>query len=923
MKKPCLPELFNPIVFQIREGDYIGGSEVRINQNFKNIESTLFSIRSIGSTKYSLQSEDHDGWLLASEGRCLQKNAFPQLQRLNGELVLDNESHYFIPPLGYMEGALCESNTTTSFKIEEDVTKEGPTKITGFRPGSGKTSKGVSYNLKYSLFETKKKKVSVRSVKNRNLKNNTTLSSDNNIFGPFEGVAIVAPDNPKNDKETVPSNNNNLFRSGWLELEFDVPVQINTVFFAIENVAGWKEMKLEVSGGTASITDFNIVDSYGLTASQVKTPTNHSPVFNSDGSFSLLVPWKNSRGLILGSWSEKTVKKIKFSAKQDIRDSVVFMFGEARPSPDVINKKIVPIINTEFEKAILNGFIYVGPPNPHFVPPRSEDCPQLFVPEKYILECNELPLSASTAPYSSVYFSKDDGKTPLEWADGYYTDFLFETDYSYSVSLYGLDGISDFMGKRFPLSTLRESDGFWVGPSPDPYIKVRLTQPMTLRVNAISNRETYIPLIARGNLPFNEGVVDWGDGETSLIAANSNPKHIYTSSGNYTVTYRGTLREIGWLNSGIDKTRFSGVSSWGGTGITAISFAESSISILDPNLPESVLSIKNIFKECLTVPNSISSLDVSNVEIFDGAFYNYLGNTLPSINSWDVSNGISMKEMFINYTAATVPTISSWDVSNVKDMSYMFAGSNMVPTISSWDVENVETMESMFRANTSSTIDISTWIPYKLKNVSNMFRGTMTLNPSFASWTTSSIEYFDYMFAETGIANPNVSAWDMTNALSIEGMFFASDAANPIVTNWNTRRLKKANQCFAYMTLGSNVNVSAWNVSSCNEFNSMFQNSLNINPNITNWDFSGLRNAYLQLGQTGDYGLNDIFNGSGLTQGNLDAAINNFYENVYLGGVGAPNINSVVVGSVPVQVGSGVASRFNELIARGWVITTL
>lgn len=1018
MKKPCLPDLFNPIVFQISKQEYIGGSEVQINKNFIKIESALYSMNSIGAIKYSLQSEDHDGWVLASDGRCLPKNAFPQLQRIDTTVITDDTTHFSIPPIGYLEGNLCDSRTVTSITYTREETVERdprPVRVNGFPLGSGKMSTGVPYKISYSFYENPKKKITAynTTVKKRYLdvQKTESLFSDSNLFGGFEGQVIIAPDNGPDSFETKASKAKNIYRDSWIEIEFDVPVPANKVFFAIENVAAWQNMKITVSGGTASILDFNIIDNFGKPEEQklickrvidktkkekffptnskdgykqgtnlandgesikqwcrlkgydngkpietrqwdspgdnrvvkwnkskkkfetlsgseynnyvyklecvgkiipcVKSPddteprTTHTLSYSNDGNLVINSPYKNTRGNIIGSWSENTVKKLRFSATQDIRDMVVFMLGEAFPYPEIEEVSEIPEIKIEqiFEKAKLNGFVYVGPSFPTFVEYPFEECPSLFEPEKYFLECDVLTSIATTTPYNSVYFTANSGISSINWSNGIYTDFVIQTDYDYKEILFGLDDIKKFMKSRFPLTVLNESNGYWIGKSPDPYIKVRLTSPTNLRVNVVSGVPVSLPLIARGTLPSIEGQIDWGDGSTSYIFPNQNPTHVYTSSGNYTVTFRGVLREMGWLSNtpSNNKNYFTGVSAWGDSGLSSVSFEGASITVLNSNLPTSVKSLKNLFKNCNSVPSNISQLSVSGIEIFDGIFYGYTGTTNVDINSWNVTNAKSMKESFSNITSNATPIISSWNVSGVKDMSSMFAYSNIVPVISTWNVGNVTTMESMFLSNQSGNINLSGWKPYKLENVKYMFSQIINSNINLNSWVVSSVRNFDYMFSESIAINPNVSNWDVSNALSIEGMFYGTVGYTPNVTNWNTKSVLNAKKCFSQMQAGLNITVTNWNLSSCIYFDEMFMGSASINPNITNWNFAGLRKYYLE-NLNRDTGLFNIFNGCGITkspsQDNLEKALNTFVDEIFGTGIEI-KVQYVNVGTIP------------------------
>jgi hypothetical protein len=947
MKKKCLPTLFNPIVYQIKEEEFIGGSEEKISDNFSKIEKAIFSSNSIGAIKYSLETSDHDGWVLANEGKCVPKNVFPQLARIEDSIIRSYDStHYFIPPVKVIEGILCKTQTLTSYAIEEELInptgqglKINPVRLQGYKVGANTTSKGIPCKINYKFYDRPTNTAAIKPI-NKEYKDetNTGLFSQNNLFGPIQGNCIIAWDQwPKEYREPRRTRNKNYFKPSYIEIVFDSPVPANTLFFAIDNVAGWKNMKLEVDGGTADVQDFNIIDFFGTpdysNPALEKLAKNKKPVIENStdpsiwfdratGNFNLPVNWKNSRGSIISSSSTKTLTKLKFSADQDIRDTVVFTIGEAFPN-EITQKVTKKIISNEPEKTALNGFVYIGPPNPVFVEPIS-GCPQLFNPDNYPLYTKNTLLSTTNYPYNNVYFSSDDGATPISWdATGkYYTDFLFETDYNHVVKLYGIDAVREFMQRRFPFSTLNEDDGSWDGPSQDPYIKVRLTEPLSFRISAVSGVPVHLPLIARGRYEFTEGVVDWGDNTSSALSADINPSHVYNFTGDVMAEFRGTLREIGWMDDVPIPSRQSikELVTWGTSEISAISFAgTNSLTGIAVDMPEDVVNFNNIFKDCSSVPLNIAQRDTSNIRTMDGAFSNYFGTSAPNISAWDVSNVTSMIDMFRGYACSTSPILTNWDVYSATNMKGMFSFSQTInPNISAWDVSNVVNMSKMFYNNTAANPVIDNWDISSLKDISYMFANADSVNPNLSAWNVSGIEIFDYCFSETALANPRVSAWNMASAKSIDGMFYSANTANPIVSNWNVSNVKSMRQTFSYMANGSNVVVNDWDVSSCEAFDGMFEFSPQINPVITNWNLTAIVNEHASGRKSPTNGLNNMFTQSGITSANILNAINVFelyyrYNSSY--------VQNIVVGSLPTSESTITGTNYNNLKGSGWVFT--
>ena len=184
-----------------------------------------------------------------------------------------------------------------------------------------------------------------------------------------------------------------------------------------------------------------------------------------------------------------------------------------------------------------------------------------------------------------------------------------------------------------------------------------------------------IPLLSSGT--YTNGVIDWGDGNTSVLSY-ANRTHVYGSSGTYTVTISAdVIKGFRFAGSG-DHEKITDISNWG---------------VLD-------IDSDQVFYSCY-------NLDVSATDA-------------PTITTTNLSN------TFRNCTSLVSPNLSSWDVSSVTNMAFMFHSSTFNGDISNWDVSSVTNMRDMFY-NSTFNGDISNWDINQVSNFTN-FMTNVTLS---------------------------------------------------------------------------------------------------------------------------------------------------------------------------------------------------
>ena len=153
----------------------------------------------------------------------------------------------------------------------------------------------------------------------------------------------------------------------------------------------------------------------------------------------------------------------------------------------------------------------------------------------------------------------------------------------------------------------------------------------------------------------------------------------------------------------------------------------------------SVTNISYIFKDCKVLPDndSVSSLNVSNVTDFEGAFYGCQAITELDLSGWSTSKATNMMYLFYGCSSLQSIDLSSFETSSVTNLSAMFSNctSLMSLDVSNFDTSNVAGMSSIFENLTVSKLDLSSWNTLKIFDASRMFNGcanltTITVDPN-------------------------------------------------------------------------------------------------------------------------------------------------------------------------------------------------
>lgn len=245
-------------------------------------------------------------------------------------------------------------------------------------------------------------------------------------------------------------------------------------------------------------------------------------------------------------------------------------------------------------------------------------------------------------------------------------------------------------------------------------------RPLTLRIDTSLGGGLYVigsgnpgsNRMARGYGLDEELIIDWGDGNVGTILS-----HTYAEQGEYVIkVYGGTGSQIMCGNKNLVECV-----DFGSFEPIGIRFRGSSNLVRVPSeLPESIISLYQMFAECAKFNGDVSGWEVGRIKNFHGVF-SECSVFNSDVSQWDMRNADDTSSMFA-YCSVFNIDISQWDTSNVSDMSYMFAGTTEFnPNIGVWDVHNVLDMTLMFYEAEAFNQDLSNWCVENIPNEPGSF----------------------------------------------------------------------------------------------------------------------------------------------------------------------------------------------------------
>jgi trimeric autotransporter adhesin len=337
-------------------------------------------------------------------------------------------------------------------------------------------------------------------------------------------------------------------------------------------------------------------------------------------------------------------------------------------------------------------------------------------------------------------------------------------------------------------------------------------------------------------------VVDWGDGDSSVVKTEGVLKHTYATGGIKIVNVSGKLTRFGYAGSYTSKAEYMNkltkVTSFGDLGLKTLycTFLHATnLSEVPSVLPNTVWSLSYAFsKSGQEIIKNLNLWDVSQVRDMTGVFasakqFNH------DISSWDVSSAQTMRSMF-HEASAFNQDVGSWDVSSVANMSNMFELAwKFNQDIGSWDVSSVTEMRSMFKYTGSFNQNISSWDVSQVNYMSWMFYNAGPFNQSINSWDVSNVIDMNRMFFGTDSFDQNIDSWDVSSVRNMSGMFKWTTSFNQSLDSWDVGLVDDMSNMFE-KAKSFNQYIGSWDVSSVEDMGNMFEKAESFNQNIGNWN---------------------------------------------------------------------------------------
>ena len=378
--------------------------------------------------------------------------------------------------------------------------------------------------------------------------------------------------------------------------------------------------------------------------------------------------------------------------------------------------------------------------------------------------------------------------------------------------------------------TLTASDGTNSG-SDDIVVTVKETGSAFITTWETTDADERITIPGAG-----EYSVIWGDGTSSEESGTA--RHTYATSGTYTVSITGGLKEIYFDDDLTNAKKLQSIEQWGGIGWTTMEFAFWGAANMEyhatdePDL-SGVTDMNHMFRGADDFNGDLSSWDVSGVTYMESMF-NGATSFNGDLSSWDVSNVISMSGMFYG-AAAFNGNVSSWDVSNVTSMSGMFYGAAAFNgNVSSWDVSNVTSMSGMFYGAAAFNGDVSPWDVSQVTNMDTMFNNATAFNRDLNDWDVLQVTDMNRMFQQAVDFNQPLSRWNVSQVTNMTAMFSGATDFNQDLNDWNVSQVTNMNRMFQQAAT-FNQPLSGWNVSQVTDMSDMFNGATSFVQNLGNW----------------------------------------------------------------------------------------
>lgn len=256
----------------------------------------------------------------------------------------------------------------------------------------------------------------------------------------------------------------------------------------------------------------------------------------------------------------------------------------------------------------------------------------------------------------------------------------------------------------------------------------------------------------------------------------------------------------------------------------------------------------NISNMTIKLVTNIFTLPSDSTSLFKG-----FKGVIPDLDKFNTSQVTVMENLFYGCTGNNSFSLcNNWDVSSVKNMARMFYGCVINDfNLSNWDTSSVTTMNEMFSLATgTSSIDISSWDTSNVTSMQGMFNRCEVAGINVNGINTRNVTHFANMFSGLNYSSLDLSSFDTSSALYMSSMFWNSPNLKTIngIENFKTSNVIEMDEMFLSCSSLEELNLSSWDVSSCEDFTGMFRLCTSLKSiDIRGWDLSKAYNLKLMF----------------------------------------------------------------------------
>jgi len=435
----------------------------------------------------------------------------------------------------------------------------------------------------------------------------------------------------------------------------------------------------------------------------------------------------------------------------------------------------------------------------------------------------------------------------------------------------------------------------------------------TITDGSVDGRTINIPTHGTG---YNYDV-DW-DGDGVFLPADigytGDASHVYTSTGIYNVSIRGTFPRIQFYQAPYAE-KITSIDQWGCISWTSFDKAFWACTNLVYNVsdPDDVPDLSNVttLREMFRAASSFTDLhnngnfnnwNLSTITDIAGMFRD-ASSFNGDIGGWNVSNVTTMGSLFSGASMFN-RDIGGWTTTSLTNLSGTFnnaaAFNNGLASgvggtgMNSWDVDQVTTMYQTFTAAAAFNQDLSNWVVSSVTTMRFMFYNAVSFNngrpigelPSTTplNWertsaptsTLASVNHMGSMFRNTPF-NQDINDWNVSLVSNMSSMFYIATDFNQDISGWNVSAVTNMSNMFGYAT-DFDQPIGAWgsDVSAVTTMEGMFFTATNFNQALDNWILSALTNTRIMFRQASSFnnGLASGVSGTGINGWDVDGVTN-------------------------------------------------